>query len=291
MISRREFTSVIGLALAGCPVRLVGQERVPLIETIDNITTDLHARLGVMILDRDTGRSFERHADQLFPITSTFKAFAVAALLANVDAGSDQLDRRVRFSQEALVAYSPITETRVGDAGMSLEEICDAACTMSDNTAGNLLLQAIGGPSGFTSFMRGIGDSVTRLDRVETALNEGTPGDTRDTTSPRAAATSLEKLLMGHVLSDASRDKLQQWMIANKVAGPLLRSRIPADWKIADRSGAGGNGSRSIIALMWPPLRKPVVAAIYMTETQASMGDRNAAIAELGSAIVTTLMR
>jgi beta-lactamase class A len=137
--------------------------------------------------------------------------------------------------------------------------------------------------------MHSIGDASTRLDRIETALNEGIPGDLRDTTSPRAAMTSLDKLLLGQVLSDASRDKLKQWMIGNKVAGPLLRSGVPADWKIADRSGAGGNGSRSIIAVMWPPRRKPLVAAIYMTETPASIKDRNAAIAELGSAIAASL--
>jgi beta-lactamase class A len=289
MMTRRNLAGVLGLALPGWPVQALSQASNPILERADAVMGRLKARIGVAVFDHETGRTIERNADQAFPITSTFKAFAAAALLANVDAGKDQLSRRVHFSRETLVTYSPITEARAGEAGMTLEEICESACTMSDNTAGNLLLQAIGGPSGFTSFMRGIGDNVTRLDRIETALNEGTPGDARDTTSPRAAASSLDKILLGHALSDASRDKLQEWMIGNKVAGPLLRSRIPADWKIADRSGAGGNGSRSIIALMWAPHRKPVTAAIYITETSASMEDRNAAVAELGSVIATTL--
>jgi beta-lactamase class A len=280
---------MLGVALAGWPVQAIPAERNPLSERTDAIVERLKVRIGIAVVDHETGRTFERNADQVFPITSTFKAFAAAALLANVDAGKDQLSRRIRFTREALVTYSPVTETRVGEVGMSLEEICVAACTMSDNTAGNLLLESIGGPSGFTSFMHSIGDASTRLDRIETALNEGIPGDLRDTTSPRAAMTSLDKLLLGQVLSDASRDKLKQWMIGNKVAGPLLRSGVPADWKIADRSGAGGNGSRSIIAVMWPPRRKPLVAAIYMTETPASIKDRNAAIAELGSAIAASL--
>ena len=289
MLSRRKVASAIGMAIAGCPVRLFGQERLPLIEKIDELAARLHARVGIMIIDHGTGRSFERNADQLFPITSTFKAFAAAAVLARVDRGQDQLDRRIRFSSESIVPYSPITEARVGDVGMSLGEVCEAACTMSDNTAGNLVLQAIGGPSEFTRFMRSIGDGVTRLDRIETALNEGLPGDARDTTSPRAAVTSLDKLLLRDILSDASRDMLKRWMVGNKVAGPLLRSGIPSDWIIADRSGAGGNGSRSIIAAMWPAARKPILAAIYITETQASMNDRNATIAEIGAAIAASI--
>jgi beta-lactamase class A len=289
MISRRKVAGALGLALAGWRTNLVGQKNDLLLAKIDDVADRIQARLGVMVLDHDTGPKFERNADLLFPISSTFKAFAAAALLARVDAGKEQMNRRIRFSADSLVTYSPITELHVGDAGMTLEEICEAACTMSDNTAGNLLLQAMGGPSEFTGFMRSIGDNVTRLDRIETLLNEGAPGDPRDTTSPRAAASSLDKLLLGNVLTEVSRNTLTRWMLGNKVAGPLLRSAIPADWAIADRSGAGGHGSRSIIAAILPPRRKPVVVAIYMTETQASMNDRNAAIAELGKAIVTTI--
>lgn len=289
-MNRRKVAGALGLALVGWPAYLAGQENNALLAKVDDIAARLQARLGVVALDHETSRRFERNADLLFPLTSTFKAFAAAALLARVDAGREELSRRIRFSTDTLVTYSPITETRVGDAGMTLGEICEAACAVSDNTAGNLLLQAIGGPSGLTDFMRGVGDGVTRLDRVETILNEGTPGDPRDTTSPRAAVASLDKLLLGHVLSETSRGILKKWMLGNKVAGPLLRSGIPADWQIADRSGAGGHGSRAIIAAIWPPNRKPVVVAIFITETQASMDDRNAAVAELGKAMATTIL-
>lgn len=291
MVGRRTVAGALGLALGGWPVHLVGQENDPLLTKANDVAARLQARIGIMVLDHQADRRFERNADLLFPITSTFKAFAAAALLARVDAGQEQLSRRIHFSAGSLVTYSPITEKHVGDAGMTLSEICEAACTVSDNTAGNLLLQAIGGPSGLTDFMRGIGDSVTRLDRVETILNEGTPGDPRDTTSPRAAVGSLDKVLLGNVLSDTSRSILKGWMLGNKVAGPLLRSGIPADWQIADRSGAGGYGSRSIIAAIWPPNRKPIVVAIYITETQASMDDRNAAIAELGAALPSAITK
>ena len=41
---------------------------------------------------------------------------------------------------------------------MSLSELCAAAVQVSDNTAGNLLLQTIGGPPAVTAFARSIGD-------------------------------------------------------------------------------------------------------------------------------------
>ena len=78
-------------------------------------------------------------------------------------------------------------------------------------------------------------------------------------------------------------------MRADRVAGPLLRKTIPDDWRIADRGGAGGHGSRGIVAAMWPPRREPLVVAIYIADTPATLDARNAAIARLGDALMKAL--
>jgi beta-lactamase class A len=90
------------------------------------------------------------------------------------------------------------------------------------------------------------------------------------------------------VLSATSRDQLERWLAGNRVGGPLLRASLPGDWRIADRTGAGGHGSRSIIAVIRPPHRAPLVVAIYVTGTEASLDQRNQAIAEIGGALVQT---
>ncbi|WP_137388011.1 class A beta-lactamase [Rhodoligotrophos defluvii] len=264
----------------------------PLSQKLDDIEKRLGGRLGAVVIDTATGRQWSRRANERFPLNSTFKAFACAATLARVDAGEEDLTKSITFDAKDLVTYSPVTEKRVGGKGMTLFELCDATMSMSDNSAANMVLGSLGGPQGLTSFMRSIGDDVTRLDRWETELNEATPGDLRDTTTPKAIAASFQNLLVGDVLSPRSRQQLEDWLIGNEVSGPMLRAGLPAGWRIGDRTGAGGHGSRSIVAVIWPPRRdpqKPVIAAIYMTEVQASMQDRNAAFAELGRALVQTL--
>ena len=139
--------------------------------------------------------------------------------------------------------------------------------------------------------MRSVGDGETRLDRREPDLNEAAPGDPRDTTTPAAAAESLRKLVLGTALSQPSRRRLTEWLVGNTVGGPLLRASLPDGWRIADRTGAGGFGSRSVVAVVWPPDRAPLVAAVYLTGTAASMTDRNRAIAEIGELIVETVGR
>ena len=262
-----------------------------LIETITQIEAQLNARIGVAAYSVGSDLRWQYHADDRFPMSSTFKTLACAALLHRVDSNQESLDRVVKIDAEDTVSYSPITETRLDDTGMTLGELCEATITVSDNTAGNLILGAIDGPPGLTRFMRSIGDEVTRLDRMETDLNEGVPGDLRDTTTPNAMARAIESLVLGDVLTASSRAQLEAWLRGDTVADALFRSGIPTNWEIGDKTGAGGYGSRSIAAIMWPPSDNPIIATVYITETEASFEDRNAAIAQIGAAIAKEYAR
>jgi beta-lactamase class A len=251
----------------------------------------LSARIGAAVLDTKSSTIWAYRGDERFPLDSTHKAFACAALLAKVDRGETSLQKRVTIVAADLVAHSPITEKRIGPDAISLSELCAASMAVSDNTAANAVLSAIGGPPAVTDFFRTLGDEVSRLDRNEPDLNESAPGDPRDTTTPAAAVADLNKLLIGDALKPAAREQLKQWMIDDAVAGALLRAALPSDWRIGDRSGAGEHGSRGIVAVLWPPDRAPIVTAIYIRDTTASLDARNAAIARIGAALVKALPR
>jgi beta-lactamase class A len=251
----------------------------------------LQARVGMAVFDTNTGETWQYRGDERFPLNSTHKAFACAALLAKVDEKSLTLDQPVSIRKEMLVPYSPITEKSLAPQTITFGDVCHAAVSYSDNTAANVVFDAIGGPTGFTSYMRSIGDEKTRLDRKEPELNEATPGDVHDTTTPNAIVNSLRKILLGDVLSVSSRAELTQWMLTDQVAGALLRASLPSDWKIADKTGAGGYGSRSIVAVIWPPSKQPLVVGIYVTQTKASMQASNQAIAKIGTALKEAIVQ
>jgi beta-lactamase class A len=244
-------------------------------------------RLGVAVLDTGGRRTAEHRGGDRFPMASTFKMLVGGAVLARIDAGQESLDRRIRFGRGDLVTYSPATEGQAGREGMTVAALLEAMMTLSDNTAANLLLAAIGGPEGLTAFLRRHGDAVTRLDRMEPALNEGTPGDPRDTTTPAAMLATMRALALGEVLSAPSRARLVTLMEGNRVSGGLLRARLPRGWRVADRSGAGGHNARGVVGLAWPAGgRPPLLIAAYLTEgPQRTLAARDAVLAEVGGAI------
>lgn len=266
-----------GLAAAGEPD--------PVLARAQAVEARLQARVGLMIVDLGTGRRWAYHADARFPMASTVKSLICAAALAR---GADLMARRVPIRKADLVPHAPVMAGRVGE-DVSVAEMCAATLKTSDNVAANRVLDGLGGPPAVTAFLRGMGDTVTRLDRREPDLNAGTPGDPRDTTTPAAMVETLEALLFGDVLPPPARAQLMAWMEANAVAGSLLRAALPPGWRIADRSGAGGHGTRGIVAVIWPPSGDPVLAAIYLTGTSAALAERDAGIAEIGRALVTAL--
>jgi beta-lactamase class A len=245
-------------------------------------------RLGAAVVDAENGWTLEHRADERFPMCSTFKLLAAAATLRLVDDGTERLDRFVAYGARDLLEYAPIAKTHLASGGMTLTDLCAAAIDWSDNTAANLVLAAIGGPAGFTQFVHSLGDSVTRLDRNEPDLNTATPGDDRDTTSPRAMAEDMRQVLLGDVLSEASRRQLEAWLIDDKVGDKRLRAGLPLDWRIGDKTGSGDHGTANTIAIIRPPERAPIIATVYYTESSAPMEVRNAIHREIGALIAET---
>lgn len=239
-------------------------------------------RLGLAVSDTGSGRRFAYRGDERFPMCSTFKVLAASAILARVDAGKERLDRRLSYGKDDVLDYAPVTRAHLAEGGMTIEALCAAALEVSDNTAANLLLRAMGGPPGLTAFLRSQGDATTRLDRYETELNEALPGDERDTTTPAAMLAIMDRFLVGEALTPASRALLQGWMIDCKTAAQRLPASIFPGAHIGHKSGSGERGTSNDVAIVWPAGRKPVLITAYFTGSTADPGERDAVIAECG---------
>jgi len=246
------------------------------------LETAFDARLGVYAVDTGTGEEVAYRSDERFAYASTFKALAAAAVLQKTDDAG--LDRVVRYSRDDLITHSPVTELHV-ESGMTLGAIAEAAVRFSDNTAGNLMLSELGGPEGFTSALAALGDDVTRSVRWEAGLNDGVPGDPRDTTSPRAFATDLREFVLGDALSSDERATLVGWMSGNTTGDTLIRAGVPEGWVVADKSGSGGYGVRNNIAVVWPPDSAPIVVAIMSTRGSPDASRDDALIAQAATVV------
>jgi len=275
-----------GFVLGGAALALGRAARVDANLAFDSVGVQLAAlerrhggRLGVAIWDTGNGRRASHRGDERFLMCSTFKLLLAAVVLERVDRGVEKLDHRIVFSKDGLLEYAPVTSKHVGLPGLTISELCEAAITLSDNTAANLLLKEIGGPGAWTRYARTLGDTVTLLDRAEPDLNP------YDITTPQAMLEDMQKVLLGRALSQSSRDQLTRWLLNCQTGLRSLRAGFPSDWKVGDKTGqwdGNGVGANNDIAIVWPPSRKPIlITAYYMNPTTHPIG-RKAVLAEVG---------
>lgn len=248
----------------------------------------LDGRLGVYALNTANGTQLGYHANEYFPMCSTFKVLLTSAILKRSTQIEGLMQQRIKYQQRDLVTYSPITEQYVKD-GMTVAALCASAMQYSDNTASNLLMKILGGSEAVTAFARSIGDRQFRLDRWETALNSSIPGDRRDTSTPNAMGQSLQRLALGNAIEPHLQVQLQAWLRGNTTGAARIRAGVPANWQVGDKTGTGDYGTANDIAVLWPPQRSPVVVAIYTTQGEKDAKARNDIVASAARIVVDWL--
>lgn len=236
-------------------------------------------RLGVYAHNVRTGETIRHRADALFPICSLFKTLAAAAVLRDLDRDGEVLARRIHYTAADLVEHSDVTKDRLA-TGMTIAELCDAAIRHSDNTAGNLLLRELGGPTAITRFARSLGDRVTRLDRWETELNSGEPWRITDTTSPRAIGRTYARLVLSDALSRPDRALLTHWLLHNQTSNTRLRAGLPPSWAVADKTGGGSYGTNNNVGIAWTEDGTPLVLSIMSRKFDQGATTENKLIAD-----------
>ena len=282
---RHVLLSILATALAAGPAAALPFPS-SVHDLLDAALADLEAqsggRLGVAILNAGSRMIYAWRGEERFLMASTFKALLAGAVLARVDRGEESLAREVAVRAQDLVDYAPVVEPLVGGV-ISVGELCEGTVTLSDNAAANLLLGTMGGPAGFTAILREMGDTVTRLDRYEPELNQGAPGDLRDTSTPMAFLATMERMLLGEALRPASRDQLLAWLVANQTGDDRIRAGVPESWTVGDKTGTSGQGDVHDVAILLPPERAPFLVVAFLSGTTRPTEEINPVHAEIGA--------
>ncbi|MFD4640018.1 class A beta-lactamase [Lentzea sp. NPDC058436] len=297
MADRRAVLKTLALLpLAGCatppvtePVRTSAPTTTSAAPTRHDALFELErkfdARLGVYALS-DNGTTIEHRADERFAFCSTFKGLAAAAVLQRNPMA--HLDTVVTYTEAELMKSSAITRQNVR-TGMKLRDLCDAAVRYSDGTAGNLLLKSVGGPAELTKYLRELGDTETRMDRIEPDITSATPGDPRDTATPRSLGTDYRRLVLGDALEPAKRDFLNDLLERSVTGAKRVRAGVPEGSRVASKTGTGSYGTVNDIAVVWPPNRQPLLVAVMSSKASADAEYDEALVAEAAAYVVKTL--
>lgn len=268
MIDRRHVTLGLGAGLFLAHPTATGAAPADAVAQLRALERATGGRLGVFVLDTGSGRETGWRADDRFCHCSTFKLSLAALALREADAGRIDLAEPLRISRADLLPHSPVVAAHIDKGALPVTTLAEAAQVTSDNAAANVLMRRLGGPGALTRFWREIGDPVSRLDGYEPEINVIPPGTFGNSTTPRAMAHTVRQIVLGKVLSDASRVRLRDWMAATRSGQQRLRAGLPTGWQALDKTGTGmrpevGNKTNDLAVLIPSGGGAPLVVAAY----------------------------
>jgi beta-lactamase class A len=245
-----------------------------------SLENEYQGRLGIFAIDTSNQHTIEYKSKERFPFDSTFKVNLVGAILKKSEEDPRFLTQVVHYTQKDIdqSGYAPITAKHLKE-GMTIEQLCAAAISYSDNAAANLLIKELGGISTVSEFARSLGDLSFRLDREEPDLNSNIPGDDRDTSTPKAMAEDLNKIVLGKVLVPEQQKLIQTWLRQNTTGNERIRAGVPINWTVGDKTGTGSRVMGDI-AVLWPPHGSPIMLVIYFEKSKSDQPFNNKVMAE-----------
>lgn len=273
---RSVLTGLGALGVMGCSP-LVG-ETLSFSREMQALEARHGGRLGLAL--STSGRRFAYRPDERFVYCSTFKMYLAAATLLRVQAGEERLDRAIPVTQADMVNHAPVTEPAIGGT-LTIEQLMKGTVEVSDNPAANILIRELGGLDALRAFYRGIGDTDTRVDRLEPEMNR-LDGD-KDTITPVQSVANLHRLLVSSdtPLSAGSKSLLMRWLVDTPTGMGRIKAGVPAGWTVAHKTGTGGYGPVNDIGVLYPPNGDPIVMAVYFHATRESTdAQREAVIAD-----------
>lgn len=199
---------------------------------LETIAAGVDGVMGYVVIDLTSGERFERLPDEVFPLASTIKLAILYELFRQADEGRLKLDEMRLLDRRHVVGGSGIL-TELTAPAMPLRDYAVLMVVLSDNSATNLLIDAVG-MENVTRRMNALGLKSLQLRRRMIDLAAATRGD-ENVGTPADVARLLALIHRGEGLTKESREAIIG--ILRKPKPGALRDGVPRTVPVANKTG------------------------------------------------------
>jgi len=244
---------------------------------------------GVSVLHLESGRAASWRGTERFQMASVFKLPVAIAVLDAVEKGTLRLDREVEILEKDRMEVGPIYDEWKPGMRVTVARMVDVMLVDSDNTAADVLVAQLGGPSAVEKTLVSKGVSGIRISLDEKGLGAAMKKDldaiergAQNGATPDAMAGLLVRLFRGGLLSKPSTDRILDAMRRCATSARRFRAGLPKGAEVFDKTGTMRLSSNDVGILTLPDGSHAVLAVF--TRGGAGAEARERAIASIAKA-------
>lgn len=249
---------------------------------LDSIVAHTDGVVGYAVYDPAGAMPIARLERHVFPTASTIKLAILDEMFRQADAGTLDIDAPRAIPKSAIVGGSGVLQHLTAPQ-MPLRDVATLMMIVSDNTATNLIIDAVGMDK-VNARVAALGLSDVRLRRKMIDAAAARRGD-ENVASPHDLAVLAYRLWNGDGLTPASRDAARRMLYA--VPG-RMRTAVPANVRVALKTG-DLDGVRAEAAVVEVPGHPYAIAV--MTTYMANDERGSDAIEAIAGEVYRTMAR
>ncbi len=261
---------------------------------VDSIALNADGKVGIAIIDLNTGDTLTVRGEDHFPMQSVYKFPLALAILDQVDKGTIALTQTIQISKVDLHpdTWSPLRDTYSSkEIDLTLDSIIMYTVSHSDNNACDILFRIIGGTVMVDKYIHGLGIMNMAIAATEEEMHREWDVQYRNWSSPRAMAELLQLFHQGKILSERNRGYLWQLMVQSSTTPGRIKGLLPKDAIVLHKSGSSGTNDNGIaaatndIGIIVFPDGRCVALVVFITDSNASDEVRDKVIASIARVV------
>lgn len=272
-------TAALSILLASAPLDAQEQHREILRQKfqqqLESIARDFDGVAGIHVVDLTDEEHFDVAGDLIFPQASAIKITILLELFRRAEEEQGLLSRRIDMTDEVRTAGSGVLQLLTdGGSSLSLEDYAIYMIVYSDNTATNVLIDALG-MDAINRLSAELGAPSTKVQRKMIQPEASARGD-ENLSTPRDAATIMTRIAHCDLPMSARACARVREILELDKGGPV-RNPVPRSVPIAFKPG-GITGVATVWALVGLPDRP------YVLSVMTNYGGNGGGIVEAASA-------
>jgi beta-lactamase class A len=290
--------------LSACLTIVFGQQAWAKLDTasleqqVSASQRNFKGRLGVGVIDLQTGDTWYFNGDKQFPMESVAKVPVAIAALRQVDAGKLDLKQEIPLTKSDVSkirhGYIPEKISQTAKTA-TLASLIEGSIRRSNNGAVDVLMRTLGGPSAINTVINDAKISGIRVDRCEgeVALSTNSKQELLDSATPRGICDLLNKLNGGKLLSKQSTAYLLDLMSHCQTGTNRIPAGVPKNWTVAHKTGTGPqiNGASvatNDVAIITRPDKSSWILTVFVDNAKVNQFLCENKIAEVAKALYTS---